>query len=309
MRTGVTHPETGNVPSMPDELCVAVLGAGGTMGLAMARNVARAGIRVRAWDRTREKAQTLERDGVGLFDTPGEAVDGADVMLTMLADADAVISVVEDAAASAAAGTAWLQMSTIGEAGTDRCVALAGERGLTLIDAPVLGTKQPAAEGKLVVIASGPDTARDRVQPIFDAIGQRTMWVGHAGAGTRLKIVANTWVLAVVEAGAEMVALAEGMDVDPRLAFDAIEGGPLDLPYLRIKGKAMLERNFEPSFRLALAAKDAGLIQESAERHGIDAPLFRTIRDRLAGSPKEYGDEARAATYLLAASSRQPDAS
>jgi 3-hydroxyisobutyrate dehydrogenase len=99
------------------------------------------------------------------------------------------------------------------------------------------------------------------------------------------------------------------MDVDPRLAFDAIEGGPLDLPYLRIKGKAMLERNFEPSFRLALAAKDAGLIQESAERHGIDAQLFRTIRDRLARAAREYGDEDLAATYLLAASSRQPDAS
>lgn len=286
---------------MDDQRCVAVLGAGSTMGLGMSRNLARAGFRVRSWNRTVEKARPLEEHGADVLDTPGEAAEGADVLLTILSDADAVSSVFEDAANSAQDDAVWLQMSTIGEAGTERCAEAAERRGLTLIDAPVLGTKQPAEEGKLVVLASGPQEAQERVQPIFDAVGQKTIWVGEAGAGTRMKMVANSWVLTVVEGVAETIALAEGLGLDPNLLLDAIEGGALDLPYLRMKTKAIMARNFEPSFRLTLAAKDARLIEESAERHGIDTPLFSTIRRRLAEGAKEHGDEDFSATYLTSA--------
>jgi 3-hydroxyisobutyrate dehydrogenase len=289
---------------MNDQLTVAVLGAGSTMGLGMARNIARAGVAVRAWNRTTDKARSLEGDGARVCDTPGEATEGADVILTILSDADAVLGAIEDAVADGGSNAIWLQMSTIGEAGIERCAGFARERGLTLIDAPVLGTKQPAEEGKLVVLASGPEDARERVQPIFDAVGQKTMWVGEAGAGTRLKMVANSWVLTVVEGVAETIALAEGLGLDPNLLLDAIEGGALDLPYLRLKGKAIMERNFEPSFRLALAAKDAGLIEEAAERHDIDVPLFGTIRRRLAEGAEEHGDEDFSATYWTSAPRR-----
>jgi 3-hydroxyisobutyrate dehydrogenase len=129
------------------------------------------------------------------------------------------------------------------------------------------------------------------------------MWVGEAGAGTRLKVAINNWILAVVEGAAETLALAEGLDLDPRLVLEALAGGPLDLPYLQMKGKAIIERDFEPSFRLALAAKDASLIEESAERHGLDLPLSRTIRARLAEGAKEHPDEDMSATYLTSARS------
>src|SRR5581483_2975281 len=88
----------------------------------------------------------------------------------------------------------WLQMSTIGEAGTARCIDLATEHGITFADAPVLGTKAPAEQGALVVLGSGPDDLQDRLQPILDAIGRRTMWVGAAGAGSRLKVIVNAWI-------------------------------------------------------------------------------------------------------------------
>jgi 3-hydroxyisobutyrate dehydrogenase len=289
---------------MDDQRSVAVLGAGSTMGLGMSRNIARAGFRVRCWNRTREKARPLEDDGAEVLDSAHEVADGADVLLTILSDAGAVIGAFEEAAKSARSGAAWLQMSTIGEAGTERCAELARDHGLTLIDAPVLGTKQPAEEGKLVVLASGPQEARERVQPIFDAVGQKTIWVGEAGAGTRMKMVANSWVLTVVEGMAETIALAEGLGLDPNLLLDAVEGGALDLPYLRLKSKAIMERNFEPSFRLTLAAKDARLIEESAHRHEIDAPLFSTIRRRLAEGAKDHGDEDFSATYWTSAPRR-----
>ncbi len=223
------------------------------------------------------------------------------MILTMLADADAVIGALEDAAKGAESDATWLQMSTIGEAGTERCAEIAEQHGLTLFDAPVLGTKQPAEEGKLVVLASGPEASREKVQPIFDAVGQKTIWVGEVGAGTRLKMVANSWVLTVTEGTAETFALAEGLGLDPQLFLDAIEGGGLDLPYLRMKGKAIMERNFEPAFRLTLAAKDARLIEESAQRHDIDVPLFGTIRRRMAEGAEEHGDLDFGATYLTSA--------
>ena len=271
------------------------------MGLPMARNLARAGFEVRAWNRTREKAAPLEGDGVRVVDSPAQAAGGADVLLTMLSDADAVIDVVEDAVADVSEGSVWLQMSTIGEIGTERCSELAAAHGLTLFDAPVLGTKQPAEQGKLVILASGPSDGRDSAQPVFDAVGQKTMWLGEVGEGTRLKLVVNGWVLTVVEGGAETIALAEGLGLDPALLFEALEGGALDLPYLRLKGKAIAERNFEPSFRLTLAAKDARLIEESAQRRDLDVPLFSTIRRRLAEGAKDHGDEDMSATYWTSA--------
>jgi 3-hydroxyisobutyrate dehydrogenase len=225
----------------------------------------------------------------------------------MLSDADAVIDVVEDAVANVRAGAVWLQMSTIGEVGTERCAELAAAHGLTLFDAPVLGTKQPAEQGTLVILASGPAEGKDDVQSVFDAVGQRTMWLGEAGVGTRLKLVVNGWVLTVVEGGAEAIALAEGLGLDPALLFEALEGGALDLPYLRLKGKAIAERNFEPSFRLKLAAKDARLIEESARRHDLDVPLFSMIRRRLAEGAKDHGDEDMSATYWTSAPGAKAD--
>lgn len=296
---------------------VAVLGAGGTMGFPIARNIARAGIPVRAWNRSPDKAQPLSRDGAYLADSPADAARGAGIVITMLADEDAVIAAMDGphGALTAMPGAnqqngnrtgepngpphaLWVQMSTIGEAATKRCAELANRAGVGFMDAPVLGTRQPAEQRKLVVFESGPEEARPRVQPVFDAIAHRTIRAGQAGAGTRLKLVTNSWVLAVVEAGAETIALAEGLGLDPGLFFQAIEGGTLDLPYLRMKGKAMTGRDFTPAFRLTLAAKDAVLVHDSARDHGLDLPVLDAIAQRLAEGAKVHGDEDFSATYL-----------
>jgi 3-hydroxyisobutyrate dehydrogenase len=270
----------------------------------MARNLARAGLTVRAWNRSAEKAEPLTADGATLATTPAEAAGGADVVLTILADTDAVTGSMcgEHGALAAMGGQAvWLQMSTIGEAGTQRCADLAAEHEIGLVDAPVLGSRQAATDGALIVLASGPEKLSGQLQPVLDAVGQRTMWVGDVGAGTRLKLVVNSWVLSVNEAGAEAIALAEGLGLRPEEFLEAIAGGPLDLPYLRMKARAIAERNFEPSFRLKLAAKDAALIEEAAERHELDLPLFSTIRERLAQGSAHHPDDDMCATYLTSA--------
>ena len=287
---------------MAEKVTVAALGAGGTMGFPMACNLAKAGFPVRAWNRSRDKAEGLTDHGVEVFDSPAEAARDADVILTMLADADAVIASVTSALSGEPPDElVWLQMSTIGEQGTDRCLDMARERQLTFVDAPVLGTKGPARQGELVILASGPEALRERLNPIFDALGQRTMWIGEAGQGSRLKVATNSWILAVVEGTAETLALAEGMGLDPELVLDAVGGGPLDLPYLQMKGRAIIERDFDPSFKLVLAAKDASLVEASAERHQLDLPLVRTIRERLEQGAREHGDLDMSATYYTSA--------
>lgn len=286
---------------------VAVLGAGGIMGFPMARNLARAGLEVRAWNRSRQKAGPLAGDGVRIAGTPTEAASGAGIVLTMLADSSALISALDgsDGALAALPPTAvWLQMGTIGEEGTEHCARLAADQGITFVDAPVLGTREPAEQGELVILGSGPDAARPRVQPLFDVLGTRTIWAGEAGAGTLLKLVTNSWVLAVVEAGAETIALAEGLGLDPELLFEALAGGTLDLPYLRIKGKAMTDRDFRPSFRLRLAAKDAELVGDAARRRGLDLPLLATIAQRLTEGARHHGDDDFSATFLTSAPRR-----
>jgi 3-hydroxyisobutyrate dehydrogenase len=258
---------------------VAVLGTG-IMGAPMARNLAEAGHEVRAWNRSRERAVPLAEAGATVAGDPAEAVRGAEAAITMLADADAVLAVFEQVA-DALGGAVWLQMSTIGVDGTERCAAAAGERGIAFVDAPVLGTKQPAEQGALTVLASGPQTARAVADPLFEVVGARTLWVGEAGAGTRLKLVANAWVLSVVEGLANSIALAEGLGLDPRLFLEAIEGGAMDLPYAKVKGGAMIERDFLPAFPLALAAKDAELVVAAAECHDLDFPGVWVVAERM----------------------------
>ena len=297
-----TGPVTSAATTGP--VTIAVLGAGGIMGSAMAVNLARSGFRVRAWNRTRAKAGPLASEGIAVAGTPAEAADGAGVVVTMLADLESVAAAMDGRHGAIAAmdpGSIWLQMSTIGETGTDRCAELAATHEVPFFDTPVLGSRQPAEQRKLVILASGPAHLRDQVQPVFDALSHRTLWLGPAGAGSRLKLVLNSWVLTIVEAGAEIIALAEAFALDPNLIFEALDGSTLDLPYLRLKGKAMIERDFEPAFRLSLAAKDAALVADSASRAGLHLPLLTVISDRLAEGAKHYPDKDMSATYLTSA--------
>jgi 3-hydroxyisobutyrate dehydrogenase len=274
---------------------VAVLGTG-IMGAPMARNLLAAGYPVRAWNRTAEKAAPLAEAGAVVAGSPREATAGAQIVLTMLVDADAVLGSVTDALDP---GQVWLQMSTVGLDGAERCAALAAERGVTLVDAPVLGSRQAAEDGKLIVLASGPEDVRERVQPLFDAVGERTWWLGEAGSGQRLKLVANTWVITLVESLAETLVLAEGLGVPPQTFLDVIAGGALDCGYAQLKGRAMIERNFPPAFPLRHAAKDLRLIEEAARRHELDVPLIDTVAERYAQAVEAgIGDLDMSATFL-----------
>jgi len=193
-------------------------------------------------------------------------------------------------------------MGTIGIEATERCIDLARRHGIVFVDAPVLGTLKPAEDGKLTVLASGPDDAIERCSPIFRAVGHKTLRVGPAGQGTRLKLAVNAWVLALTQGTAEAVALGKGLGVELGEMLEALDGSPTDAPYFRMKAKLMDDGEYPASFSLRLAAKDAALMAEAASQAGIDAPMMRTVAQRLAeGVDAGYGDEDMAATYRLSA--------
>ena len=284
-------------------LTVAFLGTG-VMGAPMARNIAGQGLNVRVWNRTTERARPLEAVGATVSEEPAHAVDGADVVVTMLSDAGPTLEVAEAVLADAAPDAIWAQMGTIGIEGTDRCIELARSRGRTFVDAPVLGTLKPAEDGKLTVLASGPEDAVERCSPVFRAVGHKTLRLGEAGQGTRLKLSVNAWVLALTQGTAEAVALAKGFGVGIEQMVEALDGSPTDAPYFRMKSKLMEDDEYPVSFSLRLAAKDAALIADAARAAGVDVPMIRTIAARLAeGVEAGHGEEDMAATYRLSAPS------
>ncbi len=291
-------------PALPS---VALLGTG-IMGLGMGRSMLRSGLPLRAWNRTPAKAQALRSHGAVIAATPADAVRDADIIVTMLSDGAAVSEVMTAAAPGLREGQVWAQASTVGVAGLEPLAGLAREHGLLFIDSPVLGTRQPAEQGALTVFAAGPDAARPALQPVFDAIGRKTVWLGSdAGTASALKLVVNSWVLALTTSAAEALALARGLGIDPELFLQAVGGGPLDCAYLQNKAAAILSGDFAANFRLELAGKDARLVTEAGRAAGIRLDVAPAVAERFRRAAElGHADEDMAATYFASFDGGEP---
>ena len=272
---------------------VAVFGVG-RMGSPIARNLLAAGFPVVVWNRAPARISPVVDAGARPAESPARAAAAADVMLTMLADGNAIAEALDGPGGILAAvkpGTIWIQMATIGIEWTDRFRRIADAHGVEFVDAPVSGSDGPARAGELVVLASGPPQLRARLQPIFAAIGRTTLWLGPAGSGTRLKIALNNWLAAQVEGVAETIALTKAMGLDARLFVDAIAGAPLGSPYAVAKGRAMIAGTFEPGFALRLALKDVGLALDAARQEGVELPMTDAIAQRWQKAMPDHADD------------------
>lgn len=275
---------------------VAVLGTG-TMGAGMARSAKRGGHDVIAWNRTRSKAEPLTDDGIEIADSVTYAVGGADVVITMLYDADSVLAVTDELVGAISPDSVWLQAATVGVDGINRIADEAD--GAPLLDAPMLGTKAPAEQGKLVPLVSGPADLIEKARPVLDAIGTKTVVAGSSiGDGSALKLACNAWVLSVTAAAAQSVALAQAQGIDPQLVLEAIKDGAADSPYLQMKGGSIIAGDFTPSFELDGGRKDLGLITAAAGANDVPSALLdglNTLFDRA--SELGAGDDDLAAVY------------
>ncbi len=250
---------------------IAVLGTG-IMGAAMARTLAREGHDVAVWNRTPDRAEAIAGDDISAHADLADAVSGAEVVFTMVYDTESVLDIADDLVAALGPDAVWVQSTTVGPEGMARIASAAGDAVGRLLDAPVLGTKQPAETGKLTVLVSGPSAARERAADALDAIGARTLVVGdELGAASALKLVCNSWVASINAATGQAMGFASALGLDPRLFLEGIKGGAADSAYAQLKGTIMIDRSWDdPSFALDSVRKDVGLMIDSA--HAADFP-------------------------------------
>ncbi len=262
----------------PWAMNVCILGAG-AMGSAMTLRLLERSFDVRIWDRTWERAEALGASGARPFRDIAAAVEDADVVISMLADGAAVIATMDRALRRMRAGSIWLQMSTIGVAATTEAIGLAARYpDVVLIDAPVSGSTGPARAGTLTILASGPKASVDALEPLFAALGQRTIWLGEAGAGSRMKLVLNSWLAMLVEGTAEFAALATALGVELERVAECLHGGPLEAPLVRSKLTKIAAGKFDSEFSLANAAKDVRLaLQADASGNGVVLPMLEAL--------------------------------
>jgi 3-hydroxyisobutyrate dehydrogenase len=249
------------------------------MGAAMARSLAREGHDVAVWNRTRARADAVVADRIVAYDTPGEAVADADVVISVLFDEAAVLAVAEEVAGALGPDAVWLQAGTVGPDGMRRIAAAVPGVADRLVDAPVLGTRKPAEDGLLVVLLAGPEAARERAKPALEAIGSRTVVVGdEVGPASALKLVCNSWVASICAAIGQANAMAAALGLDPALFLEAIGGGPVDTPYAHVKSGLMASGAYDPpAFSVEGVVKDVELMVSAVEGTGFRDDLLRTL--------------------------------
>lgn len=265
-------------PTLPR---VAVIGAG-TMGGAMAKRLLAAGVVVDLWSRALSSTSWLVELGGTSYAEVRDAVAKADVVLTVLPTADVTEEVMFDAKglASMRDDAVWVQMATIGASATERLAERARTQrpDVVFIDAPVSGSKGPAGSGQLLILASGDESRAPLLESVFRVIGKRTMWLGPVGAGSRLKLILNTWLAFQIEGAAEAASLTTRLGADPQMLIEALHDSPLASPYALAKLQKMMNEDFRPDFSLDWALKDLDLVGVDA---GVDAaPIGADIARR-----------------------------
>lgn len=260
---------------------VAVIGTG-TMGAAMAQRLLGAGLAVRVWARRRESMSPLVDLGATAGDQASETAAKADVVISMLPTAQATAEVMLSGGVVAAMrpDSTWAQMATIGTRETEW---LAGQTqiqraDISFVDAPVSGSRQPAEDGELLILASGPKRAERSLEPVFSVLGKSTLWLGSAGAGSAMKLVLNTWLAFQTECAAESAAVAERLGVSTAAMLDALHDSPLASQYALAKLDRMIKQDYHPDFALDWALKDLDLV---ASDGGAEvAPVAVAIANR-----------------------------
>jgi 3-hydroxyisobutyrate dehydrogenase len=222
---------------------------------------------------------------------------GADVVITMLPTAPIILDVVEPLLEDWPGATIWLQMSSVGMAEADQLTEVAGAHGVTLVDAPVSGSTHPAEQGELTILASGPDSARESAEPVFEALGSRVLWVGEAGMGSRLKMAANHWMIAMTAALAESMHLCEAMGLDQQQFIDLLDGGPLGSAYGLQKLDEMKRHSYPAGFPVRLALKDLELVREVEQNSQAAMPLLDVVLERFLAASEDHADQDLAAVY------------
>lgn len=274
---------------MADNMTIAVLGTG-LMGAPMARNLAKAGFALRVWNRTRAKAEALAGESVQVADTPTEAVQGADVIITMLSDGTATGALVMDPALTSALkpGATWIDMSSTRPDEAKAQQAHLATLGHAHLDAPVSGGTKGAEAATLAIMAGGDQNTFDAVKPVLEAMG-RPVLVGGPGAGQLAKLANQAIVAVTIGAVAEAMLLLQKSGADPAAVRQALQGGFADSVILQQHGARMTDGNFQPGGLSRFQLKDLVNVLSAAGDAELALPLVQNLHDRFERMCADYG--------------------
>ena len=261
----------------------------GSMGAPMARNLIKAGHSVTVYNRTRHRAEELEREGAKVASSPSEAAKSCEALVTMLSDDAALESVMFDpgnALDTLPRGAVHVSMSTISVALSNRLAQAHQEKGQNYVSATVLGRPDAAAAGKLFIIAAGAPEPIKRCQPLFDALGQKTFVASeNPPAANVLKLATNFLLTAVIEGLAEAFALVRKHGLDPKAFLEFLTGTLFSAPVYRTYGAVVAADDFEKvGFKLPLGLKDNRLLLAAAEQAQVPMPMASLIHDRFVAA-------------------------
>lgn len=272
---------------------VTVLGLG-AMGHAFASNLLKRGFTVSAWNRSPGRGEDLEAYGLTSYAQPQQAVSDADVIISMLSDAEATLSVLVEIAPACKSQAIYCQMGTIGVQETLQAIDLLKQiqPAMQFVDAPVSGTKAPAENAQILVLASGEQEKCAAVEQVFAAISRGTQWFGAAGNSQKMKLVLNAWLISMMQGVAESTLLAKSLGFSPEQFWSALEGGPLAAPYVKVKLDAIAKHQYAPQMQLVHALKDAKLALTLA------SPATMPVLDKIADIWQKAAEEGFAAQDL-----------
>lgn len=285
---------------MSQQPTVAVIGLG-AMGHAFAANLLKNGFETHVWNRTASRGESLVNAGALQGKTVRETVADVDVVITMLADGKTTQTVFEGddgLLAGLKQGAVIAQMGTLGIEATEALITLVKQQrpDAVFIDAPVSGTKTPAENAQIIVLASGDRAAAANIEPIFAAISKGVKWLGEAGRASKMKLVVNAWLISMMEGIAESAQLADEFGFSTDELWDVLEGGPLATPYIKAKMAMFKTGDYRPQMHLVWALKDINLALKAGENRHL--PVMERISETWQSAVDAgYGEQDLSVVY------------
>ncbi|XVE78245.1 hypothetical protein DITRI_Ditri13aG0129000 [Diplodiscus trichospermus] len=248
----------------------------GIMGKAMAMNLLKNGFKVTVWNRTLSKCNELVAHGASVGETPAEVVKKCKIIIAILSDPAASLSVVFDkdgVLEQICSGKGYIDMSTVDAETSCKISEAITSKGGNFLEAPVSGSKQPAETGQLVILAAGEKALYEEAIPAFNVLGKKSFFLGQVGNGAKMKLVVNMIMGSMMNAFSEGLVLAERSGLNPHSLLDVVDLGGIANPMFRGKGPAMLQDNYSPAFPLKHQQKDMRLALSLGDENSVSMPV------------------------------------
>lgn len=271
----------------------------GNMGTAIGERLLEAGYPLVVYNRTAAKTEPLAAGGATVADTIGELAADVDVVITSLANDEALEAVAAGVVAAARPGTVLVDMSTVSPAASARVASLADEASVDYLRAPVSGNPSVVRAGNLSFIVSGPRKTLERVEPILLAIGPTIHHVGDAEQARIVKLAINLMIGGLAQLMSEALVLGEAAGVSRAALLEVMGSSAAGAPFVKYKTEPLLRDDFSATFTTSLMEKDIDLVLDAANENGVELPMARELKELVRAAVEDgYGDDDFMALFL-----------